>query len=154
MIRRLTGFLDIFALTLWVGGLWTVGLVVAPTLFRTLDSRALAGVVAGEIFTLMTYMGLVCGAYLVVYRLLGHGAGALRQSFFWIVIVMLALVAASHFGVAPILAGLKDQALPRQVMESIFRDRFAAWHGVSSGLYLIISVLGAVLIAVHGKSSR
>ena len=30
-------------LTLWVGSLWAVGLMVAPTLFTQLDDRALAG---------------------------------------------------------------------------------------------------------------
>jgi hypothetical protein len=67
---------------------------------------------------------------------------------------MLLLVAASQFGVAPILAGLKEQALPKQVMESIFRDRFATWHGVSSGLYVIVSVLGAALVVAQGRSPR
>jgi hypothetical protein len=31
-------------------------------------------------------------------------------------------------------------------MQSIVRDRFAAWHGVSSVLYLIQSLLGLVLV--------
>jgi hypothetical protein len=37
---------------------------------------------------------------------------------FWIVLLMLALTATGHFGVQPILAQLKADALPRQVMES------------------------------------
>lgn len=154
MIKRLAEFLDIVALILWVGGLWTIGFVVAPALFRSLDSRAMAGFVAGEMFTLMAYIGLACGSYLSAYRLFRQGAGALRQASFWIVLAMLALVAASQFGIAPILAGLKEQALPRQVMESIFRDRFATWHGVSGGLYVIVSVLGAALAVLQGKSRR
>lgn len=154
MIRRLADFLDSAALTFWVGGLWTVGFVVAPALFRSLDSRAMAGAVAGEMFTLMAHIGLACGGYLLAYRLFRQGAGALRYASFWIVLAMLALVAASQFGIAPVLAGLKEQALPKQVMESILRDRFATWHGVSSGLYVIVSVLGAVLVVLQGKSPR
>jgi hypothetical protein len=49
------------------------------------------------------------------------------------------VVVAGQFGVQPILAGLKEQALPREVMESVFRDRFATWHGVASILYVIES---------------
>jgi hypothetical protein len=154
VIRRLADFLNVVAMTLWVGGLWTVGFVVAPTLFRTLDSRAQAGAVAGNLFSVMAYIGFACGAYLAVYRLARFGGAALRSACFWIVMAMLALVAASQFGVAPILAGLKAQALPQQVMESIFRDRFATWHGVSSGLYVIVSVLGAALVTVQAKWSR
>jgi uncharacterized membrane protein len=154
VIRRLGEYLNLIALTLWVGGLWTIGFVVAPTLFRSLDSRAQAGAIAGELFSLMAYIGLACGGYLALYRLFRFGAGALRQLSFWIVLGMLLLVAASQFGVAPILAGLKEQALPKQVMESIFRDRFATWHGVSSGLYVIVSVLGAALVVAQGRSPR
>jgi hypothetical protein len=154
VIKRLGDFLGLVALTLWVGGLWTTGFVVAPALFRMLDSRMQAGAIAGELFSLMAYIGLACGGYLALHRLFRFGAGALRQMPFWIVLAMLLLVAASQFGVAPILAGLKEQAFPKQVMESIFRDRFATWHGVSSGLYVIVSVLGAALVVAQGKSPR
>lgn len=53
--------------------------------------------------------------------------------------------------VAPVLAALKEQALPKQVMESVFRDRFATWHGMASGLYVIQSVLGAALVIFPGR---
>jgi uncharacterized membrane protein len=79
VIRRLGEYLNLIALTLWVGGLWTIGFVVAPTLFRSLDSRAQAGAIAGELFSLMAYIGLACGGYLALYRLFRFGAGALRQ---------------------------------------------------------------------------
>jgi len=53
---------------------------------------------------------------------------------------------------APILSSLKQEALPSEVMHSIFRDRFAAWHGVSSALYLIECALGLVMVLQHGRS--
>jgi hypothetical protein len=31
-------------------------------------------------------------------------------------------------------------------VESVLQDRFAAWHGVSSVLYVVQSVLGLVLV--------
>ncbi len=64
---------------------------------------------------------------------------------------MLVLTAAGEFGVQPVLAALKEQALPKQVMESVLRDRFATWHGVASGLYVIQSVLGAALVILLGR---
>jgi hypothetical protein len=36
-------------------------------------------------------------------------------------------------------------------MQSLFRDRFAAWHGVSSVLYLIECVLGLSVVVQHGR---
>ncbi|MGH8809748.1 MAG: DUF4149 domain-containing protein, partial [Noviherbaspirillum sp.] len=36
--------------TLWVGSLWAVGYLVAPTLFATLPDSVLAGTIAGRLF--------------------------------------------------------------------------------------------------------
>ena len=151
MIRFVSDALQSIAVTLWVGGLWVIGLVVAPFLFHTLADRAQAGLLAGHLFTAMAYMGLGCGAYLLLYRLAIFGSLALRQLLFCIVVLMVALDAAGQFGVQPIMAGLRQQALPKEVMESIFRDRFAAWHGVSSVLYLIECALGLVVVLQHGR---
>jgi hypothetical protein len=59
---------------------------------------------------------------------------------------MLLLTLAGHFGIAPVIAQLKAQALPSDVMNSVFADRFQTWHGVASIAYLIQSLLGLVLI--------
>ncbi len=138
--------LALIVLTAWVGALWTVGYLVAPTLFNTLENRQLAGVLAGKMFTLVAYVGIGAAFYLMIHRLVRYGTGALRQGFFWIVLVMLLLVLAGHFGIQPLLASLKAQAMPADVMQSIFADRFRTWHGVSSIAYLVESVLGLMLV--------
>src|SRR5690606_5154862 len=138
--------LALIVLTAWVGALWTVGYLVAPTMFNTLENRQLAGMLAGKMFTLVAYVGIGAAFYLMIHRLVKHGTGALRQGVFWIVLVMLLLVLAGHFGIQPLLASLKTQALPADVMQSIFADRFRTWHGVSSIAYLIESLLGLVLV--------
>ena len=150
-MRFISDALQSIAVTLWVGGLWVIGLVVAPFLFHTLADRAQAGLLAGHLFTAMAYVGLGCGAYLLLYRMAIFGSHAFRQLLFWIVLLMVALDAAGLFGVQPIMAGLKQQALPTEVMESIFRDRFAAWHGVASVLYLIECAMGLVVVAQYGR---
>jgi hypothetical protein len=150
-MRKLADALQSIAATLWVGGLWVTGYVVAPVLFATLNDRALAGLVAGRLFSLLAWIGMACAAYLLIYRLVRYRAGALRQGLFWIVIVMLALTLAGEFGVQPVMAALKQQALPSPVMESALRDRFVLWHGISSVIYLIESVLGAALIVLLGR---
>lgn len=142
--------LQSIAATLWAGGLWAIGYVVAPVLFARLGDRALAGLIAGKLFSLIAWIGMACAAYLLLFRLFRYGSGALRQGVFWIVLLMLALVCAGEFGIQPVMAALKEEALPRQVMESVLRDRFAAWHGVSSVLYVIESLLGAALVVLLG----
>ncbi len=152
-MRNLTSSLQAICVTLWVGSLWAIGYIAAPTLFHYLPDRALAGTLAGHLFAYVTYVGLGCGVYLLVSRLATVGLGAFRQGFFWIVILMLALALSGQFGVQPILAVLKEQALPRQVMESVLRDRFAVWHGVASILFLLQSVLGLALVLAHRRAA-
>jgi hypothetical protein len=150
-MRFITDALQSIAVTLWVGGLWAIGLIVAPLLFHTLSDRSQAGMLAGQFFTAMTYLGLGCGAYLLLFRLARFGGQAFGQLLFWSVLLMVALAAAGQFGVQPIMASLRQQALPSEVMQSIFRDRFAAWHGVSSVLYLIECLLGLVVVVQQGR---
>jgi MFS family permease len=150
-MRSLADALQSIAATLWVGGMWAIGYVVAPVLFSRLGDRALAGLIAGRLFSLIAWIGIACAVYLLFFRLVRHGTGAWRQGFFWVVLAMLLLVFVGEFGVQPVMAALKEQALPKQVMESVFRDRFATWHGVSSGLYVIQSVLGATLVILLGR---
>ncbi|TCJ18203.1 DUF4149 domain-containing protein [Parasulfuritortus cantonensis] len=146
-MRNLPDLLASWAATLWVGGMWAIGYLAAPTLFYHLDDRVLAGFLAGRMFTWIFIAGMVCGGWLLLHRLLRSGVGAFRQAAFWIVLVMLLLTLAQHFGIQPIMQHLKDQAMPQDVMKSLFKDRFAAWHGVSSVVYLIESLLGLVLVA-------
>jgi hypothetical protein len=138
--------LALLVITAWVGALWTIGYLVAPTLFYTLENRQLAGMLAGKLFTLVAYVGIGAAFYLLIHRLVRFGTAALKQGFFWIVLVMLLFVLAGHFGIQSLLASLKAQAMPMDVMQSIFADRFRTWHGVASIAYLIESLLGIALV--------
>jgi hypothetical protein len=133
--------------TLWVGALWAIGYLAAPTLFYALqEDRQMAGMLAGKMFALVAYIGIASAFYLLIHRLVRFGTSALKQGFFWAVVAMLLLALAGHFGIQPILAELKNQAMPADVMQSVFADRFKTWHGVASIAYLIESLLGLVLV--------
>lgn len=153
-MRRLSEALYAIAITLWVGGLWAIGGIAAPTLFYQIADRSLAGSTAGQMFTLVAWSGMACAAYLLLFLVGRRGLGVLKSGVFWLVLAMLALTLAGHFGIQPILAQLRVDALPRQIMESTLRDRFAAWHGVSSALYLIESLLGLALVLLQEKALR
>lgn len=153
-MRRLSEALYWVTLTLWVGGLWAIGYLVAPVLFATLADRQLAGMLAGKLFTLIGWVGLASAAYLLLFMLIRLGRSALKRGVFWLVLAMLALTLLSLFGIHPLLAQLKAEALPREVMESVLRDRFATWHGVSSILYLLQSMLGLLLVVGAGRGVK
>jgi hypothetical protein len=153
-MRTLSEVLYRWALALWIGGMCAIGYVVAPTLFSSLGDRQLAGLVAGKLFALIGWIGLGGGAYLLVFLIGRWGAAAIRRGVFWLVVLLLLLTAAGQFGIQPLMAQLKAEALPRDVMDSIFRDRFAAWHGVSSIVYLVQTLLGLWLVAWGERGLR
>jgi hypothetical protein len=153
-MRGFASALYSIAVTLWVGAMLAVGYLAAPVLFTQLADRGLAGNIAGAMFALVAWIGLGCGSYLILFLMVGKGWRVIRSGVFWIVLMMLALTVAGHFGVQPILAQLKAEALPRQVMESALRDRFGTWHGVSSALYLVQSLLGIALVVLQERGKR
>lgn len=154
MTSRFAAGLYSVSIVVWVGALWTVGYMVAPVLFASLGDRTLAGALAGKLFALVAVVGMVVAVFLLLYLLARRGWSAFRNPVTWIVIAMLATTLAGHFGITPIIAQLKAEALPREVMQSVLRDRFATWHGISSVLYLVQSVLGLVLVLLQGRGLR
>jgi len=153
-LRRLSEALYFVVITLWVGGMWAIGYIVAPVLFSSMGDRQLAGMVAGKLFALIGWVGLGSAAYLLIFLIARWPGQAFRRAVFWLVLLMALLAAASQFGIQPLLAQLKADALPRAVMESVVRNRFAAWHGISSIVYLMQSLLGLWLVVWASRGLR
>jgi hypothetical protein len=133
-------------ITAWAGSLWAVGYLAVPVLFYAQPDKQMAGMLAGQMFSLVAYLGMVCGAYLLLYRYFKYGRIALRQNLFWAVSAMLLFTLVIQCGIQPVMTELKAQALPLDVMHSAFADRFKMLHGVSSIIYLIESLLGIYLV--------
>jgi len=131
-------------LTLWVGGLWTVGYIVAPTLFGVLDDRQLAGYIAGHLFTTMSYIGLVCGSLLLIGNTYRSG---IKHRTNYILVLMIVLVAIGQFVLQPMMAELKAQGL----VEGSAAADFGKLHGVSSILFMITSIAGLILVIRPAK---
>jgi hypothetical protein len=163
-VRRLADALFWLALTLWVGGLWSIGYLVAPTLFSTLADRQIAGAIAGRLFALIGWIGIGSAAYVLLHQSLQWRAGVFRRGVFWLTLLLLVLTLAGQFGVQPLIAQLKAEMLAGVAREAVagvesaaqllLKDRFATWHGVASALYLVQSLLGAALVVVAGRGAR
>jgi hypothetical protein len=141
----LTGWLTPVLLTLWVGALWMTA-ITASVLFQIITDRQLAGLVAGKLFTIVSYIGIASGLWLLVQRLASDGFSAFKQSLFWVLLVMWILILVGEFGIQPLLAQLKASALPNDVMQSVFASRFKTWHGVASIAYMVECLLGLWLV--------
>ncbi len=141
MLRKLTGLV----ITFWVGGLWITGLS-ASILFDTISDRQLAGSVAGQLFEMVSYIGLASGLLLLMQRFIEFGLPSVKQRYVWIIGAMLLLILVGYFGIQSHLAQLKAEAFPVEVMQSGYAKQFAIWHGVSGVIYLVECLLGAALV--------
>lgn len=112
-----------------------LGFVVVPMLFIHLPEKAMAGQMAGHLFTLQTGISTACGiALLLLFRSkepLAPAETAQAATLFVVGGVLLALL--SEFAVAPHI---------------VARDNLALWHRVGSGMYLLQWVCALV---VFGK---
>lgn len=153
-MKNIPHHLAALAVTLWVGGLWAVGYLAVPILFHSQPDKQLAGMLAGQMFVALGYVGIVCGTYLLGYRLRTSGTASLRDPLIAVTAAMLVITLIVQFGIQPLMTDLKARALPLDVMQSALADEFKAWHGVSSVLYLVESLLGAWLVLKLPKSTR
>lgn len=140
-------------LSAWVGGMWAIGYVVAPVLFSALDSRIQAGAIAGTLFMILSWVGLTCGALILLLQWRAGTRGMARVAVLC-VMLMLLITAIGEFGIQPIMADLKTLVAPGAEMSGAVRERFGMWHGISSSLFLCSSVLGALAIWRSTPPSR
>jgi hypothetical protein len=130
---------------LWVGSLCTVGFLVVPTIFANLQDRQVAGMIAAAIFQAEAYLSVtVCVALLLLANTLMKRKIESYRSVRWVVLVLLLISALTCFGIIPYMDVLRQEALllGMPVMASPSATLFGRLHGISSGLFLLQSVLG------------
>jgi len=131
----------------WAGSLWTVGYLVAPTLFATLHDSALAGTIVGSLLRTEAWVSIICAALLYVLVSVAGTLDAVQKRRLTILIgAMLACALAIYLGVQPVMASLKEAAGATPMRQSPQWTQFAILHGVSQLLYVVESVLAAVLV--------
>ena len=138
-------------LTFWVGGLWAVGYVAVPVLFNMIFDRFVAGGIAGRLFSIMSYLGLVCGSLLLISVIYQTGQEWRRTWQVWALLAMLLLVSIGEFMLQPMMQALKAATPQGFVPGSAEAARFGMLHGISSTLFLVTSLLGLALV-VFGLS--
>ncbi|MBC7415469.1 MAG: DUF4149 domain-containing protein [Herminiimonas sp.] len=133
--------------TFWVGSLWSIGYLVAPTLFATLADRALAGTIAGSLFRIEAWVSVVCAVLLLamLWRAEPQASGN-RLTLLKLVLGMLACTLIGYFGLQPFMASIREASAAAGGMSAEARTQFGALHGAASGIFLLQSLLGVVLI--------
>jgi len=133
-------------LTIWVGAMWSVGYIVTPVLFQMLD-KPVAGNVAGQLFTIVSYLGLFAAVALIINILMQYGFNR-RHWQLWTLVGMLVIVMTGQFVFQPMMEELKAAGLSGENA-----TRFGRLHGMASGLFLINSLAGLALV-ISGLSKK
>ena len=135
-------------LTIWIGALWTVGFLVTPTLFGSLEDRPLAGLLAGKMFTAVSYIGLFSGLVLLLSEMNRLSGLKSSASFLfnrkvnkrvWLLILMLIIVIVGEFLIQPQMAELKQAGLS-------VSPEFDRLHGIATAFYMLNCLFGLILI--------
>ena len=114
--------------------------MVAPILFNVLDDRQLAGMLAGHMFTAMSYTGIVCGGLLLTGGVFRDGIKQWRNA---VILLMVIIVVIGQFILQPMMAELKATGIAEGSSNAA---DFGKLHGIASVLFLINSISGLVLV--------
>jgi hypothetical protein len=131
---------------LWAGSLWTVGYLVAPTLFATLADRVLAGTVAASMFRSQAWLSIACAVLLLALLTMSTVETKARRTLLTLSFAILFGTLVVHFGLQPMMAALREAAGSGGVMESAQKARFGMLHGISSIIFMLQSLLAGVLV--------
>lgn len=116
--------LAIWIAALWWGALTIVGFLVVPMLFANLPTPAIAGAMAGKLFSALTWVAVGCGLLLLV-SLRSTPPAALvgkTQSAMGVIFLGMLLALLSEFAVAPRIIARQDLRL---------------WHSVGTVMYVL-----------------
>lgn len=141
------------ALALWVGGLFAL-VLFTPILFAQLESRELAGRLAGMAIARVDSLGMVAGGVLLLAHALDfstavteRGAAALPAARLGLVIAMLAATLLNTTLVRDRMRQAKDRIggpIDSVAPSDPRRQEYRRLHRISSLLYAVTLILGLV----------
>ena len=113
---------------LWWGSLTGLGFVVVPLLFVYLPSPAMAGALASRLFTVQTWLAIVCAMLLLLLGMSGRRHGEppdlSAQSALKFVVAAFLLALLVEFGVAPRILNARAAG-----------ESLRLWHTLGSVMY-------------------
>ena len=136
--------------SLWLGMQVMAGYIAAPILFERLGKQE-AGNIAGMLFSINNYFGLLAWtvAWLVVRSNRNRSFSDNCKAAPKFIILLLLLTASNQFLISPVIAAHKTGTA--NWLLSLLGGSFGMWHGISSIIYLVCSVLGLGLLWCYLK---
>ncbi|MCE1159618.1 MAG: DUF4149 domain-containing protein [Burkholderiales bacterium] len=129
------------ALMFWAIVTWATGYVFAPVMFAKFD-KIQAGLNTGELLHATYVLSLLCALVLLMDVRVRFRQQLLHLTDLWLILGALFIVIVQYVGISPKMSTLKQTMLNNPADASAFMQ----WHGVSQVLYLVTSVLLAILV--------
>lgn len=142
--------LEFLGLSVWLGSDIFLSFVVAPGAFRVLaPNRDQAGAMVGFALTRMHVIGMICGLFILLLRLVRTKSRASLVAPAGIcVVLMIALTTVSQLTVTPRMAELRQQmgSIQATAADSPLLAEFGKLHLVSVSLECGVLLAGIVCI--------
>ncbi|MDQ6990786.1 MAG: DUF4149 domain-containing protein [Mariprofundaceae bacterium] len=128
------------------------GFVIPPVLFSKLDTHT-AGMVAGSIFHISNLGILLLSASVAAFWMRLSSLGWLNWTLLGVIVV---LVCANEFAIAPVMQSLKDTAgdISALAKDDPQKIQFGILHGISEIVHLLASIMAVVLVAFGGDRKK
>ena len=146
----------LLALVAWIGGIIFFSAAVAPTVFKVLPTRHLAGAVVTRSLGILHWMGIVCGIVLLITSMLhSYSARGVAHPFalrHLLVYIMLAFTVISQFVVSAKMLALRTSMgeidlVPLVDARRIAFNQLHAWSTRLESGVLILGLLVLFLVA-------
>ena len=145
------------ALIVWLGGIVFFAAVLAPTVFRVLPTREMAGNVVNPSLNSLHWMGLSAGLVFLLCSLTLSSIEFSRLKVLTLVntlaLLMMALTAVSEFGIAPKMRALRADmgTIDTVPMNDSRRLDFNRLHQWSTRSEVGVLLLGLVVVVLTTK---
>ena len=137
--------IEFLGLSIWLGSDVFLSFVVAPGAFSVLASRDQAGAIVGYSLGRMHWMGIICGAVILLVRVLRtRSSGSLVAPAAMCVVLMILLTVISQAVVSPEMAVLRVQmgSIEATRAGSPLLAEFRRLHSISVGLESCVLLAG------------
>ena len=136
--HELLARLSFLALMVWAVTTWITGYVFAPLMFAKWP-KIEAGLITGELLQATYLISLICALLVLIDCRVRHAQKLLHNQNLWLTLIALFIVIIQYAVITP-----KMQALKANMLSNA--SAFMQLHGVSQVLYLITSLVLAVLV--------
>ncbi len=150
-------FFMLLALVIWIGGIIFFAAAVAPTLFKVLPTRHLAGAVVTRSLGILHWMGIVCGIVFLFTSMVNsyeaRGAAHPLAIRHLLVYVMLALTVVSQFVISAKMSALRVAMgeIDLVPVSDARRIAFNQLHAWSTRLESGVLILGLVVLFLTAR---